>query len=199
MPPADAATPPAPGFLYYRHRLPVRSHALDQRRRADRPADERAQHLRCAFGALLGRFLLQREAAGTRDRRDDEPRERHARRHPRIRPRFRHHRRARCLEGPERRAHESRASHGGSPFPTTAGCRWRASGISSSPGCLCSTDSRISFWSIGSRHLARDLAPDRGDLRAIRRSRSSTICASGIRPGRRRSATTCCRSLPICP
>ena len=47
------------------------------------------------------------------------------------------------------------------------GCRWRAPGISSSRGCSWSTASRTSLYSVASRHLARDLAPDRGDLRSI--------------------------------
>ena len=52
-------------------------------------------------------------------------------------------------------------------------------------------------YSLCSRHLARDLAPTARRLALDRQIDHSTTCASAIRPARRRSATTCCRSSPI--
>ena len=50
-------------------------------------------------------------------------------------------------------------------------------------------------YAILSRHLARDLAPTRSDLKGIGASIGTTF-ASGTRRARRPSVTTCCRSWP---
>ena len=87
-----------------------------------------------------------------------------------LRPRVQHDRRA-------RRVPVGRRAIVGAGIPvvdddsrTTPGCRWRGPGISSSRGCCSSTGWSYVAYGAASRHLARDLAPDRNDWRSIGRS-----------------------------
>ena len=119
-------------------------HALDQRGGADDPVDERAADLQCPSRAVLGQVVVQRQAAAcSRSARRAKPSGEPIGRYPRVRPRIRHDRRARASSTGRASAPHAR----GVPvvddaFPGRSGCRWRARGISSSPGCSCSTASR---------------------------------------------------------
>ena len=53
------------------------------------------------------------------------------------------------------------------------------------------------IYAVASRHLTRDLAPTRDELRGIGASIRDHLRFRHARRARRPSATTCCRSSPI--
>ena len=171
-------------------------HALDQRRGADDPADERTADLQCASGAVLGQVVVHRRAAGAGDagacKRDDGE-----------------------LVGVTRvlgREFDTTGLFGASKDRSgqlvARGFPWWAT-IPDNQWLSMARSWHFFFawvfvinglayvlYSLGSRHLARDLAPDARRLARHRPVDRSITCASAIRRARRRSATTCCRSSP---
>ncbi len=197
MPHANADGSPPSDYLYYRHSLAVAPHALDERRRADDPADERAADLQRASASLLGRqVVVHRQPPDPRDRREAMRRDRRHGHDPHLRPRVRHDRRPRRVEDGRRPAGRARFSlvdddPGQSVAVDGAGVALLLR--------LGAADQRPRVRHVLGGEPASRARPRAGPRRAGARSASrfSTTCASGIRPARRRSATTCCRSSRI--
>ena len=179
-------------YLYYRHTAGGAHHALDQRDRADGALHERSQHFQRPSGAVLGPFVVPGRPPvleiGAMEDADNVTGM------TRI---LGHDFDTTGLFGASRDASGEIVAATFPSWLTIPGNRWLSlarqwhflfAWIFVVNG-LCYV-----LYAIWSRHLGARSRADREPTGARSDARSSTTCASIIRPGRHRSVTTCCRS-----
>ncbi len=178
--------------LYLRHARAVRDHALDQRRRADADADERAADLQCPSGVVLGRFVVQRTPGVARNRREGERAGQPGRIHARARSRIHDDRRARRFVRRRPDVHAGISVMADRAEPPVA----RDGPLVAFLLRLDLPDQRALLRRVHDLRVAisRATCCRRATTFAASARRSSITCAFVIRRARPRSATTCCRS-----